>query len=160
LAAFREHPLDTVFTMGLVNLPLYLVGFPVATLSGLIGFRGIWAIYIHSNVRLPLGPLRLLIGAPELHHWHHDRDRSAGNYAHLSPPMDVLFGPYRCPDPEPERFGVNGQNPRTSLGHLLAPLLPRLSRAAGASDQIADVADPEEVAVAVQLAHETVGRSS
>src|SRR5437762_1985980 len=53
LAAFREHPLDTVFTMALVNLPLYLVGFPVATLSCVIGFRGIWAIYIHSNVRLP-----------------------------------------------------------------------------------------------------------
>ena len=27
-----------------------------------IAFRGIWAIYIHSNVRLPIGPLRMLIG--------------------------------------------------------------------------------------------------
>src|SRR5262245_1925529 len=135
LAAFREHPLDTVFTMGLVNLPLYVVGFPVATLSCLIGFRGIWAIYIHSNVRLPIGPLRLLIGAPELHHWHHDRDRSAGNYANLSPLMDLLFGTYRCPDHKPERFGVKGEAPRTYLGHLLGPFLPRRSRTAGAPDE-------------------------
>src|SRR5204862_1034520 len=49
LAAYREHPLDTIYTMGLVNLPLYIVGFPVAMLTYLIAFRGIWAIYIHSN---------------------------------------------------------------------------------------------------------------
>jgi sterol desaturase/sphingolipid hydroxylase (fatty acid hydroxylase superfamily) len=28
LAAFREHPLDTLYTVGLVNLPLYLSGSP------------------------------------------------------------------------------------------------------------------------------------
>jgi sterol desaturase/sphingolipid hydroxylase (fatty acid hydroxylase superfamily) len=27
-----------------------------------------------------------------LHHWHHDRDRDFGNYANVSPLMDVLFG--------------------------------------------------------------------
>ena len=88
------------------------------------GFRGIWAIYIHSNVRLPIGPLRKLIGSPELHHWHHDRDRDAGNYANLSPLMDILFGTYRCPGHEPERFGLNQPTPSTYLGHLIQPLLP------------------------------------
>src|SRR3954469_477432 len=78
LAAHREHPLDTVYTMGLINLPAFLLGFPLDTLAYLIAFRGIWAIYIHSNVRLPIPtPLRVLLGAPELHHWHHDRDREA-----------------------------------------------------------------------------------
>src|SRR5687768_6416804 len=75
LAAHREHPLDSVYTIGLVNLPAFLLGFPLETLAGLIAFRGIWAIYIHSNVRLPIpGFLRVLVGAPELHHWHHARD--------------------------------------------------------------------------------------
>jgi len=106
LAAHREHPLDTIYTMGLINLPAMILGFPLETLAGLIIFRGLWAIYIHSNVRLPLGPLRMLIGAPELHHWHHDRDRDAGNYANISPLMDILFGTYRCPDHEPEHFGL------------------------------------------------------
>src|SRR6266446_7853901 len=89
LAAHREHPLDTVYTMGLINLPAFVMGFPLETLAGLLAFRGIWAICIHSNVRLPIGPLRMFIGAPELHHWHHDRDRAAGNYANLSPLMDI-----------------------------------------------------------------------
>src|SRR5207244_4660032 len=48
LAAHREHPADTIYTVGLLNLPLYIAGFPVAMLSYLIAFRGIWAIYIHS----------------------------------------------------------------------------------------------------------------
>jgi sterol desaturase/sphingolipid hydroxylase (fatty acid hydroxylase superfamily) len=107
LAAHREHPIDTIYTMGLINLPAFILGFPLNTLAALIAFRGIWAIYIHSNVRLPIGPLRVLIGAPELHHWHHDRDRDAGNYANISPLMDLIFGTYRCPDHEPERFGIH-----------------------------------------------------
>ncbi|MBL4752899.1 MAG: sterol desaturase family protein [Flavobacteriales bacterium] len=79
LAAHREHPLDSIYTIGIINLPAFVLGFPLETIAGLIAFRGIWAIYIHSNVRLPLGPLRMLIGSPELHHWHHDLDRHADN---------------------------------------------------------------------------------
>ena len=125
LAAHREHPVDTIYTQGLINLPAVALGFPLETLIGLAAFRGIWAIYIHSNVRLPIGPLRMLIGAPELHHWHHDRDRDAGNYANISPLMDLLFGTYRCPDHEPEHFGVHEAVPRSYLGQMLYPFLPR-----------------------------------
>jgi sterol desaturase/sphingolipid hydroxylase (fatty acid hydroxylase superfamily) len=128
LAAHREHPLDTIYTVGLINLPAFILGFPLETLAGFIAFRGIWAIYIHSNVRLPIGPLRMLIGAPELHHWHHDRDRDAGNYANLSPLMDILFGTYRCPDHEPESFGLRDARPTGYLSHMIAPLLPRRRR--------------------------------
>jgi sterol desaturase/sphingolipid hydroxylase (fatty acid hydroxylase superfamily) len=111
--------------VGLINLPAFLLGFPLETLAGFIAFRGIWAIYIHSNVRLPIGPLRMLIGAPELHHWHHDRDRDAGNYANISPLMDLLFGTYRCPDHEPEYFGLREPARWNYLSHMVRPLLPR-----------------------------------
>ena len=121
LAAHREHPLDTVYTLTLINLPAFLLGFPVATLAGLVAFRGLWAIYIHSNVRLPLAPLRMLIGAPELHHWHHDCARDAGNYANISPLMDLLFGTYRCPDHEPEKFGIREKISPTYFGQMLHP---------------------------------------
>lgn len=128
LAAHREHPLDTIYTMGLINLPPFLLGFPLETLAGFLAFRGLWAIYIHSNVRLPIGPLRVLIGAPELHHWHHDRDRHAGNYANISPLMDVLFGTYRCPNHEPESFGINEPIARHYLGQLWHPFRRRKRR--------------------------------
>lgn len=124
LAAHREHPLDSIYTIGIINLPAFIFGFPLETIAGLIAFRGIWAIYIHSNVRLPIGPLRKLIGAPELHHWHHARDRDAGNYANISPLMDILFGTYTCPDKEPDAYGIQQPVPKHYLGQLLEPLLP------------------------------------
>jgi sterol desaturase/sphingolipid hydroxylase (fatty acid hydroxylase superfamily) len=133
LAAHREHPIDTVYTMGLINLPAFVLGFPLETLAGLIAFRGIWAIYIHSNVRMPIGPLRMLIGSPELHHWHHDRDRDAGNYANISPLMDILFGTYRCPDHEPESFGLRHPIAASYLGQMLHPFKWQGRQASSAS---------------------------
>ncbi len=121
LAAHREHPVDTIYTVGLVNLPAFILGFPLHTLAGFIAFRGIWAIYIHSNVRLPFKPAQWLIGAPELHHWHHDRDRDFGNYANISPLMDIIFGTHHCPDHEPEAFGIKEPIPRSYLGQMLHP---------------------------------------
>lgn len=125
LAAHREHPLDSIYTIGLINLPAFIMGFPLESIAGVIAFRGIWAIYIHSNVRLPIGPLRILIGAPELHHWHHDLDRKAGNYANISPIMDIIFGTYTCPDKEPEKFGIKEETPKSYLGQLIEPLVPK-----------------------------------
>ncbi len=124
LAAHREHPLDTIYTLTLINLPAFVLGFPLETLAGFIAFRGVWAIYIHSNVRLPLGPLGILLGAPQLHHWHHARDRDAGNYGNLCPLMDLIFGTHICPDHEPESVGINAPTPSTYLGHMVQPLLP------------------------------------
>jgi hypothetical protein len=41
--------------------------------------------------------------------------------------MDILFGTYRCPDHEPEHFGIIEPTPTTYLGYLIRPLLPRKS---------------------------------
>lgn len=127
LAAHREHPLDTIYTVGLINLPAFIFGFPLETIIGFISFRGIWAIYIHSNVRLPTGPLKMLLGAPELHHWHHDCARDAGNYANISPLMDILFGTYRCPDHEPERLGLSEPGSTSYVNYMVQPFLPRIA---------------------------------
>lgn len=121
LAAHREHPVDAIYTQLLVNLPIFALGFPLRTLALFAAFRGLWAVYIHANVRLPIGPLRVLIGAPELHHWHHHRTRDSGNYANVSPLMDVLFGTYRCPDHEPPALGTDEPVPPSYLGQLAYP---------------------------------------
>ena len=125
LAAHREHPIDTIYTVGLINLPAILLGFPLSAIVGFITFRGIWAIFIHSNVRLPIPYLRWLIGSPELLHWHHDRERDAGNYANLSPLMDIIFGTYICPDHEPEHSGLPQPLSKNYLAQMVHPFLPR-----------------------------------
>ena len=125
LAAHREHPIDSIYTIGLINLPAFLLGFDLNAIVMFIAFRGIWAIYIHSNVRLELGPLKKLIGSPDLHHWHHDLERDRGNYANISPLMDVLFGTYVCPNTEPEKLGIKEEFSQSYLGQLLQPFFPK-----------------------------------
>ena len=132
LAAFREHPLDGLLTQLVVNLPAFALGIPLRVLGGIVVFRGLWAIFIHSNVRVPLGPLRILFGAPELHHWHHARDAGkAANFANLAPWLDVLFGTYHRPKDEGvERYalGIDAAFPSRYLALLVHPfhwLIPR-----------------------------------
>ena len=124
LAAHREHPMDSIYTVGIINLPALVLGFNLDTLAVIVAFRGIWAIYIHSNVRLNIGAIKMLIGSPDLHHWHHDKERDRGNYANISPLMDIIFGTYVCPPNEPEQYGIKEQFPTTYIGQLLKPILP------------------------------------
>ena len=143
LAAHREHPLDGLYTQTLVNLPAILLGFDLGAVMGLVAFRGLWAVFIHSNVRLPLGPLRYLVGSPQLHRWHHAKMRDAGNYANLAPWLDVLFGTYR-EEEEPLEMGIDEPIADDYLGLLVRPLLfgsgPAQSGRLGAANQLRPVA--------------------
>jgi sterol desaturase/sphingolipid hydroxylase (fatty acid hydroxylase superfamily) len=126
LAAHREHPLDGLLTQIAVNAPALVLGFSVGQIAWLAALRGMWAIFIHSNVRLPLGPLRLLLGAPEVHHFHHLRSERTVNFANVAPWTDLLFGTYHCPDgPEEWPLGVEDSPGGGYWGMLLRPLRPR-----------------------------------
>jgi sterol desaturase/sphingolipid hydroxylase (fatty acid hydroxylase superfamily) len=125
LAAHREHPLDSIYSVCAMNLPIFLIGFPLETLGWLLAFRGLWAIFIHSNIRMPLGIFGLLAGSPAFHHWHHAKDRDVGNYANLSPLMDVLFGTHHAPETAPESLGLKEKMPQSYLGLLWHPFRRR-----------------------------------
>ena len=65
-----------------------------------------------------------------------DRNRDAGNYANVSPLMDILFGTYRCPDHEPERLGTD-EPPRSYLGHMFGPFVPTETESRSAAEAAA-----------------------
>ncbi len=138
VAAHREHPVDGLLTQLAINLPAMALGTDLSLLAGLIAFRGLWAIFIHSNVRLPLGPLRLLFGAPELHHWHHlETTATKHNFANLAPWTDLLFGTYHRPEGEETwPLGNPGESARSYLAHLVSPFLPAARRAQGTSSTL------------------------
>ena len=127
LAAHREHPVDGMLTQLAQNLPAMLLGVPFEILAVLVAFRGAWSILIHSNVRLPLGALRLLFGAPELHHFHHARvERTAHNFGNLAPWLDVVFGTYRHPAVnEAYELGLCEAWPKSYLALLAQPFSAR-----------------------------------
>jgi sterol desaturase/sphingolipid hydroxylase (fatty acid hydroxylase superfamily) len=134
LAAHREHPVDGVLTQFCVNLPAFVLGVPLELIGAFLAFRGMWALFIHSNVSLPLGPLRWLFGAPELHHFHHARvARTRHNFSNLAPWVDALFGTYRNPGGlESYPLGLPEAWPKGYLAQLLHPFARLFRRLAGA----------------------------
>ena len=127
LAAYREHPLDNIYTRVIENLPALLLGFPMETIAGFVVFRGLWGLFIHSNVNITMGPLAYLIGSPRLHHWHHDKHLNEGcNFANLSPLMDLMFGTYYDPGEEPKEYGIREEVNRGYLAQIIQPCIPKL----------------------------------
>ena len=126
IAAFREHPLDNIYTRGLETLPAVLLGFDLNLIIGFLTFRGLWALFIHSNVNIRLGFLEILFGSPHLHHWHHELEfRGKCNYANLSPLMDILFGTFHSPPQSASKFGIQDKISRSYFGQLIEPMFPK-----------------------------------
>jgi sterol desaturase/sphingolipid hydroxylase (fatty acid hydroxylase superfamily) len=100
LASYRVHWLEEplrVFTMVI----------PMGILFDINAVQGAWIAFalaqmgllIHTNVRIPYGPLTPVLLGPQLHRLHHSpapehRDK---NYAANFPVWDILFGTYVAP---------------------------------------------------------------
>jgi sterol desaturase/sphingolipid hydroxylase (fatty acid hydroxylase superfamily) len=124
LAAARLHPVDQAFIRSCAVLPLYALGFTRATLGVFLVFTTFQALFIHANVRLRFGPLRWLVGTPELHHWHHANDVAGynSNFAGEFPWIDWLFGTLHLPrDQMPARYGIDDASPEGYLRQLAWP---------------------------------------
>lgn len=130
----RAHPVDIVFTRLCGFIPMYMLGLaaPVRGSAGLVPVLvvlvgTVWGFFIHSNIRLRLGPLEHLIASPAFHHWHHTNDDASlfnKNYASMMPILDRMFGTLHLPhNRHPERYGTDQPLPRSVLGQLLEPFL-------------------------------------
>jgi sterol desaturase/sphingolipid hydroxylase (fatty acid hydroxylase superfamily) len=126
MAAHREHPMDTIYSVAIMNLPATMIGFPPDTMAAFLAFRGLWAIFIHSNVRVRLGTFGILVGSPEFHHWHHAKDRESVNFGNVSPLMDVIFGTHHDPGHLPEAYGLREPVAGDYLSLMLQPMLPQV----------------------------------
>lgn len=130
LAAHREHPVDGILTQLCQNLPLFFFAVRLDAIGALVVFRGAWALFVHSNISLPLGPLHYLLGSPQLHHWHHrSTEQTVHNFANLAPWLDWLFHTHYLPtEPETYLLGIPDQKETTYWRMMLEPLLPTPSR--------------------------------
>lgn len=113
IGSMRFHWGEIVVYRSLQYVPLLLLGFGGGPLLLLAVVSTAIGHFNHSNLRVPMGPLRYLLNHPGMHIWHHDhtlRGRSGCNFGINLSLWDWLFGTAYLPEsPEqPERLGFEG----------------------------------------------------
>ncbi len=73
-AHLRYHWMENVVYKTLEYIPLALIGFGINEFIIVHLFTVVVGHFNHSNLRLPLGPLKFLFNNPQMHIWHHARD--------------------------------------------------------------------------------------
>jgi sterol desaturase/sphingolipid hydroxylase (fatty acid hydroxylase superfamily) len=93
-----------------------------------------WGFFIHSNIRVRLGPLEWLLSTPAFHHWHHTRhDHVDRNFAAMLPVLDRIFGTHHLPRSWPSEYGSDTPVASQLGGQLTAPF--KTAMAAGTVDR-------------------------
>jgi sterol desaturase/sphingolipid hydroxylase (fatty acid hydroxylase superfamily) len=123
ITAFRNHWLELTLQTVLITLPLgFLFKFtPVQTATtGLV--LVLYSLFIHSNLRLNLGPLTPVILGPQAHRIHHsiEPQHQNKNFATYFPIWDIVFGTWARPGKgEYPATGVQGAASDVTWGEML-----------------------------------------
>ncbi len=96
-AHLRFHWMENVVYQALQYVPLAMIGFGID--DYFVVYMAALAIghFNHSNITVPLGPLRYLLNNPQMHIWHHAADWPQGhphgiNFGLSLSLWDYLFG--------------------------------------------------------------------
>ncbi len=102
LSSGRHHWLEEAIRGFTITIPMtFLIALGAVQGAMIVFVIGQWAIFIHANVRLPLGPFTPVLTGPQLHRIHHSREirHADKNFAAFLPLWDILFGTYCRPLP-------------------------------------------------------------
>ena len=93
--SFRVHPVDSVAISLIAFLPFTILGFRSA-LPAFLGwqiFLRLYEMFVHSNIRTNLGPLRYVLVTPQSHRVHHSLEpgHADKNFGNLLAIWDFLF---------------------------------------------------------------------
>lgn len=95
----RRHPLHAGMMAAPGLLAVVLMGAPALAVGAWLGLLAVHLAFQHSNMDYRVGPLRFVIGAAEVHRWHHKREYEDAqvNYGEFWMLWDHLFGTFRLP---------------------------------------------------------------
>jgi len=99
-ALYRQSWLEGLFQGPATAIPIAILFKLDPVQGGYVGYVfAAWAVFIHTNVRLHLGPISVLFSSPQVHRIHHSRVREHHdpNYAAYFPIWDIIFGTYHHP---------------------------------------------------------------
>lgn len=95
----RVHPLELFVFFLPIMLLVQFIDVPPAVLNCYFAFQLTVGLMTHSNIRVRSGWLSYIFNTPELHHWHHSRQRHEhdNNYGSVTMVWDHIFGSYFNP---------------------------------------------------------------
>lgn len=95
----RRHPLHAGMMAAPGLLAVVLLGAPALAVGAWLGLLAVHLAFQHSNLDYRVGPLRFVIGAAEVHRWHHKREYEDAqvNYGEFWMLWDHVFGTFRLP---------------------------------------------------------------
>jgi sterol desaturase/sphingolipid hydroxylase (fatty acid hydroxylase superfamily) len=120
----RFHFVDSLFKIGLSQLPLYLLGAPLPVFLWIGAVTAFIGLLTHCNVRMHTGPLDRVFSTPRLHRWHHSRSLAEGNtnYGENLVIWDQLLGTYfNPPRPSSVDIGISGTIAKGFAAQLAQP---------------------------------------
>jgi lathosterol oxidase len=125
LATFRAHVLEQVLRNLLAPLLLVAIGFPMRSVALAAAVTWLWAMLIHSNLRIDLGFLERVLITPRLHRLHHVPATTHRNLGTIFSVWDVLLGRLvRTDAPADAKLGVPGEIDTWPQGFLAQSVQP------------------------------------
>ena len=124
----RKNWLELVLRPIVVSIPVaMLFKLPAANFFLASLFMASWGTFGHLNIRLNMGWLTPVIGAPQYHRIHHsiERKHQDKNFAQYFPLFDILFSTYHRPEKDeyPETGLYSGEKHDTLTDMLLDPII-------------------------------------
>lgn len=95
-ALLRYHWMENILYRTLEYIPLAMIGFSISDFFIVHIFTLVIGQFGHSNLKIPLGPLKYILNGPQMHLWHHVKDMPAGhphgfNYGITLSSWDYIF---------------------------------------------------------------------
>lgn len=152
----RFHIIDSLFKIALSQIPLYLLGAPLAVFLWIGAVTAFIGLLTHCNIDVRTGPLDWILSTPRLHRWHHSKLLAEGNtnYGENLVIWDQILGTYyNPPRPSSTDIGITGKVADSFLAQLTQPFSKK-----GAKQIIGkkpkELRDKEELAAKAAAARE------
>jgi sterol desaturase/sphingolipid hydroxylase (fatty acid hydroxylase superfamily) len=136
----HAHPVDMIVTRLFGMTPLYVLGLAGPGVAGsaapaLVIVAGtLWGFFIHSNLRVRLGPLEWVLATPAFHHWHHSAAEPLNrNFASTLPLLDRVFGTWHLPAAWPVAYGLAPEPAAAGAAQLQAQPAEPAAKSASAA---------------------------
>jgi sterol desaturase/sphingolipid hydroxylase (fatty acid hydroxylase superfamily) len=110
-------------------VPLALINVTVPQVLVVAFIQAHWSYFIHTSIRLPMGPFSRVLAGPQYHRVHHARAIIDRNFAAFFPLWDILGRTHHAPTDWPET-GVDGVDEADPLAVVVGHS-PQLSKIPG-----------------------------